>query len=83
MVGSNEGTDNNRTGSDRNISGNNQQLFGYLAKAQRSVGPLDISSTEGRMLKEAGWVDDRGFINEQGISKSFTGQNSMSGPNRS
>jgi hypothetical protein len=75
MVGSTEGTNDRMTGNDRNsFSGNNnpQQLFGYLANAQKKAGPLDINTNEGRMLKEAGWVDDRGFISEQGISRSFS-----------
>jgi hypothetical protein len=44
---------------------------------QRSGKPFDISTNEGRELKEAGWLDDRGYIDRDGFSKFFgsTGSN--------
>lgn len=67
--------------SDRNTQGSNaNQLVENMYQLQQQTGKgFDINTNEGRQLKEAGWLDDRGYIDRQGFNRFISNQRGSSG----
>lgn len=69
---------NQKSGQGSNVNPN-QLVESMYSLQQKTNMPFDINTNEGRQLKDAGWLDDRGFIDRDGFNKFFGSSSTRSG----